>query len=229
MAERRQDLFTLFRNTASLARPAAYSFVGGRLSAAVGGGAAWQDVEVAVSLLYQLGEGAPEGDTKPGTGVLAQLAAGIMATEVRAGWRVGWAVCCLSLQRSGCFKCGCRFIGGLVALQTLAFQAHAPRPCHAPRPWQVPAAKHRLVALALLETYVRYSRVAAAGGNNALPAVVARFLDSRGMGHPCEAVAKRAAYLFCRLAKQLRSNLRPLVPDILQVRLQHLLCVACGG
>lgn len=94
MAERRQDLFTLFRNTASLARPAAYSFVGGRLGAAVGGGAAWQDVEVAVSLLYQLGEGAPEGDTKPGTGVLAQLAAGIMATEVRTGWRVGWAGCC---------------------------------------------------------------------------------------------------------------------------------------
>ncbi|KAI7842372.1 hypothetical protein COHA_004011 [Chlorella ohadii] len=173
MAERRQDLFTLFRNTASLARSGAYSFVGGRLSAAVGGGAAWQDVEVAVSLLYQLGEGAPEADTKPGTGVLAQLAAGIMATEV-------------------------------------------------------PAAKHRLVALALLETYVRYSRVAAAGGDSALPAVVARFLDSRGMGHPCEAVAKRAAYLFCRLAKQLRSNLRPLVPDILQRLQPHLAAIAAS-
>lgn len=98
MAERRQDLFTLFRNTASLARTAAYSFVGGRLSAAVGGGAAWQDVEVAVSLLYQLGEGAPEADTKPGSGVLAQLAAGIMATEVRAGAGLGRA----SLWRSHC-------------------------------------------------------------------------------------------------------------------------------
>ena len=79
------------------------------------------------------------------------------------------------------------------------------------------AAKHRLVALALLETYVRYSRVLAAGGISVLAAVTARFLDGHGMGHPCEAVSKRAAYLFCRLAKQLRSNLRPLVPDILQV------------
>lgn len=95
---------------------------------------------------------------------------------------------------------------------------------------QVPAAKHRLVALALLETYVRYSRVAAAGGGTALPAVAARFLDSRGMGHPCEAVAKRAAYLFCRLAKQLRSNLRPLVPDILQVGGAPAAgAVMCGG
>lgn len=106
---------------------------------------------------------------------------------------------------------------------------HPPLLLPCPPPSQVPAAKHRLVALALLETYVRYSRVAAAGGNSALPAVVARFLDSRGMGHPCEAVAKRAAYLFCRLAKQLRSSLRPLVPDILQVRLQRLLYVAFGG
>lgn len=166
MADRRQELFTLFRNAASLVRPEAYAFVGNRLQAALGGSGGgavpWQDVEVTVSLLYQLGEGAPEADVKPGSGVLAQLAAGIMATEV-------------------------------------------------------PAAKHRLVALALLETYVRYSRVLAAGGGAALAAVVARFLDQRGMGHPCEAVSKRAAYLFCRLAKQLRGQLRPLVPDILQV------------
>ena len=73
------------------------------------------------------------------------------------------------------------------------------------------------MALALLETYVRYSRVAAAGGQPALAAVAARFLGERGMGHPCEAVARRAAYLFCRLAKQLRGNQRPLVPEILQV------------
>lgn len=81
----------------------------------------------------------------------------------------------------------------------------------------MPAAKHRLVALALLETYVRYSRVLAAVGGAALAAVVPRFLDEHGMGHPSEAVAKRAAYLFCRLAKQLRAQLRPLVLDILQV------------
>ena len=88
MADRRQDLFTLFRNAASLARPETYSFVGGRLSAALSGaagagaGAPWQDVELAVSLLYQLGEGAPEADVKPGSGVLAQLAAGIMQVSL---------------------------------------------------------------------------------------------------------------------------------------------------
>jgi exportin-T len=84
MADRRQDLFTLFRNAASLARPETYTFVGSRLSAALSGaagagaGAPWQDVELAVSLLYQLGEGAPDADVKPGSGVLAQLAAAIM-------------------------------------------------------------------------------------------------------------------------------------------------------
>jgi exportin-T len=88
MADRRQDLFTLFRNAASLARPETYSFVDGRLSAALSGaagagaGAPWQDVELAVSLLYQLGEGAPEADIKPGSGVLAQLAAGIMQVSL---------------------------------------------------------------------------------------------------------------------------------------------------
>lgn len=103
MADRRQDLFTLFRNAANLARTESYRFVGGLLAAALsggqaggggaaaptaaggGGGAAWQDVEVAVSLLYQLGETAPEADMKPGSGVLAQLAAGVM--QVCWGWR----------------------------------------------------------------------------------------------------------------------------------------------
>ncbi|PSC72015.1 exportin-T isoform X1 [Micractinium conductrix] len=175
MADRRQDLFTLFRNAANLARPEAYRFVGGLLGAALSGGgggsASWQDVEVSVTLLYQLGEGAPEGDMRPGSGVLAQLAAGVMQAES-------------------------------------------------------PASKHRLVALALLETYVRYSRVLAAGGGAALPAVVARFLDEHGMGHSSEAVSKRAAYLFCRLAKQLRANLRPLLPDILQRLQPHLAAIA---
>ena len=35
-----------------------------------------------MSLLYQLGEGAPEADVKPGSGVLAQLAAGIMQVSL---------------------------------------------------------------------------------------------------------------------------------------------------
>ncbi len=47
--------------------------------------------------------------------------------------------------------------------------------------------------------------------------VVSAFLDEHGIAHPSESVAKRACYLFCRLAKFLRSQLRPLLPDILQV------------
>lgn len=49
----------------------AYSYVGGRLSAALSssggsGVGSWQEVELAVSLLYQLGEGAPDEAMKAG-------------------------------------------------------------------------------------------------------------------------------------------------------------------
>lgn len=42
--------------------------MGSKLSAALGAGASapWQDVELAVSLLYQLGEGAPDEAMKAG-------------------------------------------------------------------------------------------------------------------------------------------------------------------
>ena len=235
MADRRQDLFTLFRNTAALARPQGYAFVGARLSAALscagGRGAAagappWQDVEVAVSLLYQLGEAAPETDMRPGSGVLAQLAAGVMqASGGRRRRNVGAARCCTSacllplarlhgLPLAG-LEPGC---GGHPPLPRCDSATPRPPAWHRPRAQaDVPAAKHRLVALALLETYVRYSRVAAAAGGALLAAVAQRFLDGHGMGHPCEAVSRRAAYLLCRLAKQLRGSLRPLLPDILQV------------
>ena len=48
--------------------PQAHAFVGSKLSAALGAGASapWQDVELAVSLLYQLGEGAPDEAMKAG-------------------------------------------------------------------------------------------------------------------------------------------------------------------
>ena len=55
VAERRQELFTLFKNSAKLDRGGAYAFVGARLQGALGGGdAPWQDVELAISLLYQV-------------------------------------------------------------------------------------------------------------------------------------------------------------------------------
>lgn len=92
--ERRKELLVLLKNAAKLAFPEALNFVASRLQAALSGsssgngtdssnskpsGAAaaehgsFQDTEVAVTLLYELGEGAPEEALKPGTGGLAQL------------------------------------------------------------------------------------------------------------------------------------------------------------
>lgn len=87
-----------------------------------------QDTELAVSLLYELGEGAPEEALKPGTGELGQLALGLMQTDV-------------------------------------------------------PASGHRLVALALMESYVRYSRVLQQN-TQCLPKVLEVFLGDKGIGHP---------------------------------------------
>lgn len=50
-----------------------------------------------------------------------------------------------------------------------------------------------------------------------MPKVLSAFLDEHGMAHPAESVARRACYLFCRLAKYLRLQMKPLLPDILQV------------
>ena len=46
-----------------------------------------QDVELAVTLLYQLGEGAAEETLKPGSGALGQLATGTLCACVRACMR----------------------------------------------------------------------------------------------------------------------------------------------
>jgi len=59
----------------------------------------------------------------------------------------------------------------------------------------LPAAGHRLVALAVMETFVRYARVLQQQQSHALlPAVVITFLDARGLGHPSE-VRARARWL----------------------------------
>lgn len=49
----------------------------------------------------------------------------------------------------------------------------------------LPAAGHRLVALVVMETFVRYARVLQQS-QALLPAVVLAFLDARGLGHPSE-------------------------------------------
>ncbi|GIL47531.1 hypothetical protein Vafri_4333, partial [Volvox africanus] len=170
---KRRELFTLLRNIAKTCFSEVLGFVGAVLGAVLSRpDAAWQDVEVAVSLLYELGEGAPEDAFKPDTGGLATLA--------------------------------------------LALVQRGPQPG---------VARHRLVALAVLESCVRYSRVLQQQPA-AIPSALAIFLDGRGMGHPAEDVSTRACYLFARLVKTLRQNIRPYLPDVLASLQQHLQRVA---
>ncbi|KAK9827309.1 hypothetical protein WJX81_002974 [Elliptochloris bilobata] len=167
VAERRQELFVLFRAAARVAPGEAYAVTGRRLAAALATpSTSPQEVEVAITLLYQLGEGAPEETLKPGSGALGQMAAGLMGADV-------------------------------------------------------PAGAHPLVAAALLETVIRYLRVLQQQPA-CLPRVLALFLGSRGMGHPDAAVAMRVCYLFARLVKALRSELRPLLQDVLAGLQPHL-------
>jgi exportin-T len=227
--ERRKELLVLFRNTAKLAFPDALAFVGVRVQAALAeqaaaaaaaagcqgsqecttaggaaagaaangfaaaggsGGAAgvaargsgsrssgvkFQDAELAVTLVYELGDGAPEEALRPGSGGLAALVL-------------------LLLQRA---------------------------------PASLPAAQHRLVALALLETCVRYCRLLQQQGVSAsLPGVLGLFLGPTGLGHPSAAVATRAAYLLSRLVKQLRAVLRAYIGELLRQLQPYLEIVA---
>lgn len=129
--ERRKELLVLLKNAAKLAFPEALNFVASKLQAVLAAsnasstlgssaasnssgnstcsaavaGAGFQDTEVAVTLLYELGEGAPEDSLKAGSGGLAQL---VLMLVTRGD--------------------------------------------------QLPAGQHRLVALAVLETCVRYCR-----------------------------------------------------------------------
>ena len=173
MAERRQELFALFKNAAKLAPHAAYAVVGKRLEMVLqqsSASARWQDVELPLSLLYVLGEGAPDEALKPGEGHLAVLAAAVVTTNV-------------------------------------------------------PSVNHRLVALALLETCARYTKVLQQQAE-LLPRMIGLFLGPIGLGHPSESVPPRAAYLFCRICKVLRQQMRPLTRDILQSLRPHLLSIA---
>uniref|UniRef100_A0A061S0Z3 Exportin-T n=2 Tax=Tetraselmis sp. GSL018 TaxID=582737 RepID=A0A061S0Z3_9CHLO len=173
VTEKRREVFTLFKNVAKLSLAETASFVGARLERAIANSqASFQEVEVAVTLLYQLGEGAQEEHAKPGCGVLGQMAAGIM----QAGP-------------------------------------------------SLPHARNRLVAVAVLEVFVRYCRVLQTQPSLA-PSVLAAVLDDRGMGHRTRAVSTRACYLFQRLVRQLRSSLAPAAEQILAGLEPHLARIA---
>lgn len=172
LSDRRQDLFTLFRNTAQLAPSEAYVLVGRQLEAALTpANSPWQDAELALSLLFHLGEVASEEALKPGTGPLAALVAGVIRSEV-------------------------------------------------------PAAHHRLVALALLEICARYVKVVAQQAAGLMQPAVALYLGPKGLGHPSAAVQPRAAFLFCRFVKSLRQQLQPVAGELLQSLQPHLAAIA---
>lgn len=205
--EQRKELLSLFRNTAKLNFADALQFAASKLQAvlasagAVPGAAAgslanglcgsppqlgssklgaagssssskFQDTELAVTLVYELGEGAPEEALKAGSGGLAQL------------------------------------------VMLLLGQAAS-----------LPAGQHRLVALAVLETCVRYCKLLQ-HHQDTIPAVCGLFLGSKGLGHPSPSVAISAAYLFSRLVKTLRGNLRQYAGSIMQQLQPYLEVVA---
>jgi exportin-T len=158
---------------AGLGTPAAANGTPVKAAAANGTPAVrWQDVEVAVTCVYELGEGAPEEALKPGSGDLGQLALLLMS-----------------------------------------------------RGAQLPCGQHRLVALATLEVTVRYCRVLQQQ-QSAIPPVLSLFVGWSALGHPAPDVCARACYLFSRLVKQLRSNLKQYVSEILQSVEPHLRTVA---
>ncbi|KAG7675140.1 hypothetical protein Ndes2526B_g07998 [Nannochloris sp. 'desiccata'] len=176
ISDRRQELFVLFKNTSKLAPEEAYSIVGRRLEAALPRAyseTTWQDAEIAISLLFHLGEVATEDALRLGTGQLAALAAGVIQAEV-------------------------------------------------------PASQHRLVALALLETCVRYAKVIAQQAGTLMEPAVGLFLGPRGLGHPSAAVPPRAAFLFCRLVKYLRQQLQPVAGSLLATLSPHLAAIAAS-
>eukprot|EP00879_Flechtneria_rotunda_P017634 GHRR01018485.1.p1 GENE.GHRR01018485.1~~GHRR01018485.1.p1 ORF type:complete len:825 (+),score=308.84 GHRR01018485.1:604-3078(+) len=200
--ERRKELLVLLKNAAKLAFREALNFVAGKLQAVlaadgssgnglsngsataagavagalkangIAGSVPFQDSELAVTLVYELGEGAPEEALKPSSGTLVQLVLLLLA------------------------------------------QAES-----------LPAGRHRLVALAMLETCVRYCRVLQQE-QSAIPAVVSLFLGPKGLGHPAADVATRACYLLSRLVKTLRANLKPYMNEVLQQLQPYLVIVA---
>ncbi|XP_047317021.1 exportin-T-like [Impatiens glandulifera] len=78
-----------------------------------------------------------------------------------------------------------------------------------------PCHSNRLVALVYLETITRYLKFVQEH-NEHIPIVLAAFLDERGIHHSNVHVNRRAAYLFMRVVKQLKTKLVPFIESILQ-------------
>ncbi|XP_010273842.1 PREDICTED: exportin-T-like isoform X2 [Nelumbo nucifera] len=74
---------------------------------------------------------------------------------------------------------------------------------------------NRLVALVYLETITRYVKFFQEN-TEYIPAVLAVFLDERGIHHPNLNVRRRASYFFMRVVKLLKAKLIPFIETILQ-------------
>lgn len=112
---------------------------------------------MAVTLLYEAGEGANEEMSKPGCGSLGQLALGErpFPSQMRP-------FAFLSLERKT-QEDDARVFAALMQVDA-------------------PSANHRLVSLALMETYVRYNRVLAQHPQ-VLSRILGFFLGENGIGH----------------------------------------------
>jgi hypothetical protein len=142
-------------------------------------------------LLYELGEGAPDEALKPDSGALGQLAVALMQVCVAGGggggwWRVaggGWRRVALPLRIPSPVT-GLLFSPKWRPASSDLVNRLIP-PLLSSDQANLPCARHRLVALAVLETYVRYSRVLQ-HHQAAIPQALTTFLDERGLGHPSE-------------------------------------------
>lgn len=74
---------------------------------------------------------------------------------------------------------------------------------------------NRLVSLVYLETVTRYIKFIQENVEY-IPAVLAAFLDERGIHHPNLNVSRRASYLFMKVVKFLKAKLVPFIETILQ-------------
>ncbi|GBG87187.1 hypothetical protein CBR_g44922 [Chara braunii] len=163
MEEYRRDLYTIFRNIAKISPDVTREFVQSTLSSVLGKSNEMvpsADVEVSLTLLYLLGEGAGEDVLKPGSGSMGDIFAALLSAKV---------------------------------------------------PWH----GHRIIALSYLEIIVRFVKFLQQQPQ-CIPAALTAFLDERGVRHPNPNVSSRASYLFMRLVKVLRTQLKVYLDTILQ-------------
>ena len=196
MAELRRDLFVALRAVArvspGVALDAAREALAAALPPAPAPAPAWQKVEAAVSAVYLLGEGANDPAVRPGADGTAERASSASASPL--GELFAYVVARWNGARA-------------TAPATLAEAALSPD--------ANPAATHRLVASAFLETCARYHLAVARRPETLLLPALAAFLDRRGARHPDPEVAARACYLLARFVKPLRQQIAACLPEAL--------------